>query len=192
MRSVPKVVAVAAGVIALAAWLGVQPGQAKEYPDGYDPASGWTWDEDFRYNPATNPFGYRGANWDAWQGNRPAYGYYVPYTPAPAGYYYGSPPYANMPGANYSYGAYAGPAARDNLARLRVIVPGDAKVWFAGKATRQGGAERRFESPALTPGRSYSYDVKAQWRDKDGKEVTRTRHVDVSANSDRTVDFTRE
>jgi uncharacterized protein (TIGR03000 family) len=176
MRSVPKVVAVAAGVIALAAWFGVPPSQATEYPSGYDPASGWTWDQDFRYNPVTNPFGYRGAEWAAWQGYAPSYGYY-----------YGRLPIVTAPRADYSYGA----AARDNLARVRVLVPAGAKVWFDGKATEQSGTERRFESPALTPGHAYSYDVKAQWRDKSGKEVTRSRRVDVSANANVTVDFTR-
>jgi uncharacterized protein (TIGR03000 family) len=191
MSSVLKVVAVVTGVVALAACLGVRPAQAKDYPNGYDPASGWSWDEDFRYNPATNPFGLRGADWDAWQGYTPSYRVYVPYNPAPVGYYYGSLPYGRMPPADYSYGAYSRPAP-DNLARVRVIVPADAKVWFDDKATRQDGTDRRFESPALTPGRAYTYDVKARWRDKDGKEVTRTRRVDVSANANVTVDFLRE
>jgi uncharacterized protein (TIGR03000 family) len=192
MRSVTKSVASVAGVVALSAWLLAQPARAKDYPNGYDPESGWTWDQDFRYNPVTNPFGLRGAAWDAWEGRTPSSGYYVPYSPAPAGYYYGTLPSGAMRSAGYSYGAYSRPAAQDNLARLRVIVPADAKVWFDNKATRQDGGERRFESPALTPGRTYTYDVKAQWRDKDGKEVTRTRHVDVSANSDVMVDFLRD
>jgi uncharacterized protein (TIGR03000 family) len=70
-------------------------------------------------------------------------------------------------------------------------VPADAKLWFDGAATRQSGAVREFESPQLKPGKEYTYDVKAQWRDADGKEVTRTRRVDVRANANVTVDFTR-
>jgi uncharacterized protein (TIGR03000 family) len=188
MRGVLKGVAVVLGVVALAAFLGARPAQAKEYPGGYDPQTGWYWDDEFRYNPVTNPFGLRGENWALYQGSTPSYG---AYRPAPVSYYYGTIPYATMPPADYSYGAYSRPAP-DNLARVRVMVPSDAKVWFDGKATRQEGADRRFESPALTPGRAYSYEVKAQWRDRDGKEVTRTRRVDVSANSNLTVDFNRE
>jgi uncharacterized protein (TIGR03000 family) len=82
-------------------------------------------------------------------------------------------------------------AAQDNEARIRVIVPQDAKVWFDGKETKQGGQVRMFESPELKPGKEYSYDVKAQWKDQNGKDVTQTRHIDVSANSQKTVDFTR-
>jgi uncharacterized protein (TIGR03000 family) len=185
MSSVVKVGAVVTGVVALAACLGARPAQAKDYPGGYDPISGWYWDDAFRYNPVTNPFGLRGANWALYQGYTPSSG------PAPVSYYYGTLPYGTMPPADYSYGAYSRPAP-DNLARVRVMVPADAKVWFDGKATRQDGTDRRFESPALTPGRAYSYEVKARWRDRDGKEVTRSRRVDVSANANVTVDFTRE
>ncbi len=191
MRSVVRVGVAVVAFAALAAWLGAGPARAKDYPNGYDPQSGWSWDEDFRYNSATNPFGLRGPDWAAWQGYTPSSGYYVPYSPTPMGYYYGTT-YPAYNAGSYSYGAYAAQPARDNLARVRVMVPADAKVWFDGQATKQTGADRRFESPALKPGHSYSYDVKAQWRDKNGKEVTRTRHVDVSANANVTVDFMRD
>jgi uncharacterized protein (TIGR03000 family) len=110
-------------------------------------------------------------------------------------YYYGSPSYdystmpayGDMGGSGYAYGSTA-----DNAARVRVMVPPDAKVWFNDRATRQTGSERDFETPALQPGRDFTYDVKAQWRDQNGKEVTQTRHVDVRANSNVTVDFMRQ
>ena len=73
-----------------------------------------------------------------------------------------------------------------------MVVPPDAQVWFDGKLTSQSGETRYFASPPLAPGRQYVYDVKVRWRDKDGKEVTRTRRVDVSANANVTVDFLRE
>jgi uncharacterized protein (TIGR03000 family) len=50
---------------------------------------------------------------------------------------------------------------------------------------------RLFESPALTPGRDFNYEIKAQWRGADGKAVTRTRTVDVRANAHVNVDFTQ-
>jgi uncharacterized protein (TIGR03000 family) len=109
-------------------------------------------------------------------------------------YYYGSPTYdynampayGDVGNSGYAYGS----TAQDNTARVRVIVPPDAKVWFNDRATKQAGGVREFETPALTPGRDFSYDVKAQWRDANGKDVTQTRHVDVRANSGVTVDFT--
>ena len=105
--------------------------------------------------------------------------------------YDGMPTYGLVPSGSYSYGAYAQAPARDNVAHIRLIVPADAKVWFDDKATSRRGAVRRYDSPALKPGLEYSYTVKAQWRDDSGKEVTRTRDVDVSAGANVTVDFTR-
>jgi len=71
-----------------------------------------------------------------------------------------------------------------------VIVPPGAKVSFGSRATQQDGSVRLFESPPLTPGREYVYDVTAQWRE-DGKDATQTRHVAVRANAAVTVDFTQ-
>jgi uncharacterized protein (TIGR03000 family) len=129
------------------------------------------------------------------------YGYSRPYYYGDSGGYYDTTPYYNgAPSYDYSsapaYGDRAAPdyaydsTARDTSAQVRVIVPPDAKVWFNDRLTKQTGSERDFASPALTPGRDFSYDVKAQWRDENGKEVTRTRHVDVRANANVTVDFT--
>jgi uncharacterized protein (TIGR03000 family) len=180
-----QVMTVGAAVAVLAVLAGSQPAQAKEYPSGYDPASGWTWDQDFRYSEVTNPYGYRNWDWSSSPSYSPSFSnYYVP----PINYY-AYPMYNTAPSANYSYGAYA--PAQDNEARIRVVVPQDAKVWFDNKATKQSGSQRHFESPALTPGKQYSYDVKAQWKDENGKEVTQTRHIDVGANTNVTVDFTQ-
>jgi uncharacterized protein (TIGR03000 family) len=116
----------------------------------------------------------------------------------PEGYSYAAPSadyydgaYANRPLApnNYSYGAYS-PSA-ENVASIRLAVPADARVWFDNKATNQRGQTRDFQSPPLAPGRQYVYDVKVSWRDKDGKEITRTRQLSLSANSAVSADFTR-
>src|SRR5262249_9914799 len=109
-----------------------------------------------------------------------------PFVPAGPGAY----SYGVMPSADYSYGAYAQPAP-DNTAHIRLIVPEGAKVWFGNSATTQTGRVRLFDSPPLTPGKDYTYDVKATWSE-DGKEVTRTRRVDVRANASTTVDLTRQ
>jgi uncharacterized protein (TIGR03000 family) len=114
------------------------------------------------------------------------YDTYPYYGDAPS-YYSGSPTYSGM-SSSYGYGAPA--QAQDNAAHIRVIVPPDAKVWFGNTATQQTGAVRHFESPELTTGKDYTYDIKAQWTEE-GKEVTRTRQVNVRAGSYFSVDFTR-
>ena len=62
----------------------------------------------------------------------------------------------------------AGQAAPSNTATIQVSVPADAKVWFDDSPTEQTGSERSFESPPLTPGKTYSYMITAQWRGPDG------------------------
>jgi uncharacterized protein (TIGR03000 family) len=78
---------------------------------------------------------------------------------------------------------------QDNLARLTVRVPPDAKVWFDDEPTSQQGPVRNFDSPPIDPGQEYTYDIRAQWRQGD-REVERTKHVVVEAGKDITVDFT--
>jgi uncharacterized protein (TIGR03000 family) len=146
-----------------------------------------------------------GSNWSFYGGGRsggsssysPSYysGPVVPYGGYPyaarsAGYYNGA--YANgvMSWPNYSYGSYS--PSQENVARIRLVVPADAQVWFGNAATKQRGETRHFESPPLSPGHQYVYDITVRWRDKDGQEVTRTRQLNVSANSTVSADFTRQ
>jgi uncharacterized protein (TIGR03000 family) len=75
-----------------------------------------------------------------------------------------------------------------NSALIAVRVPANAEIWFDGEKTSQTGSEREFVSPPLTPGRTFSYDVRARWRDN-GRTVDRTRHVDVRAGQRQKVDF---
>jgi uncharacterized protein (TIGR03000 family) len=158
-----------AAIVALTAWLGVRPAEGKEWPGRYDQAARRYYDEEER--------DYRAMGYDTRTGSLT---YPLLFSP------HASPP-------NYRYYGVSAPPApvRSNTARIRLIVPAEAQVWFDNHATTQAGPERRFESPALAPGRQYTYAVKAQWRDASGKEVTRTRQVDVGANSEVTVDLTR-
>jgi uncharacterized protein (TIGR03000 family) len=122
----------------------------------------------------------------------PGYTYSTPYYYGDSDVYYDTMPYYY--GSTYStpdYDYCSAPAYGDMTSPV-VVPQQDATVWFNGRMTNQTGTVRDFESPALTPGLDFSYDVKAQWRDKDGKEVTRTRHIDVRANSNVTVDFTNQ
>ncbi len=143
-------------------WGGIGVGIGLGYPwYGY----GGYWPGDYAYS--SGPYYYGDNYYDA----TPYYG--------GATYNYGNQVYSDAASPDYYYGSTG--QAPDNEARVRVVVPEDAKVWFNDRMTQQSGTVRTFESPALTPGRDFSYDVKAQWRDKDGKDVTQTRHVYVRA-----------
>ncbi|HEY7156857.1 MAG TPA: TIGR03000 domain-containing protein [Gemmataceae bacterium] len=82
------------------------------------------------------------------------------------------------------------PSQGDHVAQVLVIVPENAEVWFEGEKTRQTGSQRKFWSPVLTPGKTYSYKVKARWQEN-GKPVEQTRTIDVSANRISRVEFTK-
>jgi uncharacterized protein (TIGR03000 family) len=83
----------------------------------------------------------------------------------------------------------AAPAALSGSATIDISVPADAKVWFDDIPTVQTGSERRFESPPLTPGKTYSYEVTAQWRGPDGQYVVRKQPVSVRANEISNLEF---
>jgi len=114
------------------------------------------------------------------------------YAPADQGYAPATPAFPAVPAEENAEGQdYApeqAPAQADNSAQVRVIVPPDAKVWFAGQETTQTGTEREFSSPALTPGKSYYYEVRARWM-QNGKPVDQTRRVKVLPNQTTTVAF---
>jgi len=118
----------------------------------------------------------------------------------PYSYYsYGANPYygssSAYPRTPEEYGtaaaqAQAPPPPKDDMAHLLVIVPENAELWFNGTKTTQTGPQREFVSPELTPGKNYSYEIKARWNEN-GKTVEQTRTVPVQANDWKTVDFTQ-
>jgi uncharacterized protein (TIGR03000 family) len=146
-----------------------------------------------------------GGGWGGWGGYYP-----VGYSYASNWVYpyrvYGYGPYAFGNPAAAGYSSYYFPAetrpeqgvapvayeeeARDNEAHLLVHVPPDAELWFDDKPTRQRGPDREFNSPPLTPGRNYHYDVRARWMEN-GKPVEATRTVRVRANDRKEVDMTQ-
>lgn len=102
--------------------------------------------------------------------------YYVTYPSSfrsPA-YYYGS----TSTEGYYSTSTAASRSKRPVLVNLRV--PSEAKIWIDGSETKQTGTNRSFESPPVTVGREYAYQIRVQWN-RDGKEVTQTRQVTVHA-----------
>ncbi len=80
-------------------------------------------------------------------------------------------------------------ATPSNTATIEVTVPADAWVWFDDTLMKQGGTERLFESPPLTPGKAYSYVITAQWHGPDGQDVVRKQQVTVRANESNNVEF---
>ncbi len=97
------------------------------------------------------------------------------------------PSYSNWHGQSY----YQAPVQTvpDNMVHLRMSLPSGAKVWIENKEMPTTDATQMFESPVLTPGKEYTYHIKVQWKGADGKEVTRTRNVDVKANSNIDLDM---
>jgi uncharacterized protein (TIGR03000 family) len=136
-----------------------------------------------RYYGGYYPYGYqRYYPWD--DGGYRSY-YYAPNddygTPSENGAY-------STPSEEESGRTMPPAAATDNAAHIRVLVPAGAKITFEGKPTEQTGSVRYFNSPPLEPGKSFSYEVKASWREGD-REVTKTREVPVHAGDAVTVNF---
>jgi len=137
-------------------------------------------------------YGYRGGY--GYGGYSPSYGgtYYSPSVtyvdPSTTYVDPGYPQVEGIPADSSRDSLYYAPEPVDNTARLRILVPSDAKVWVGGQETAQRGQEREFGSPPLTPGKSYTYEVKARWMEN-GEPVEKTRQVKVIANRTTTVDF---
>jgi uncharacterized protein (TIGR03000 family) len=75
-------------------------------------------------------------------------------------------------------------------ARLTVTVPPDAALWFNSVLKEETGRVRVFQSPPLTPGEDYLYQVHARWTES-GQTVHRIRMVRVQANEHVKVDLTQ-
>jgi uncharacterized protein (TIGR03000 family) len=74
------------------------------------------------------------------------------------------------------------PKEKTDLSEVMAYVPENAKVWFNGQATKQGGVMRRYEPPRLQAGKKYTYDVRIVWYE-DGQWVSETKVVPISAGS---------
>jgi uncharacterized protein (TIGR03000 family) len=123
----------------------------------------------------------------------PAYTY-GNYQPAYyGGMSYSGPAYASYgPSMNYqsSYPPGGGLSTQsENSAGITVVVPANAEIWFDGSKTQQTGPTREFMTPSLTPGKSFTYEVRARWMDG-ANEVDQTRTVTVTPGKTTTVNFT--
>lgn len=75
-------------------------------------------------------------------------------------------------------------------AKIDLIVPADADVWFEGRKMTQTGVKRQFITPHLAGARSYAYTVRAQWLEN-GKTVERSKEVIVKAGERLFIDWTK-
>jgi uncharacterized protein (TIGR03000 family) len=74
------------------------------------------------------------------------------------------------------------------VATIKVTVPAAAKIMIDGKPTMSTGEERLFETPPLTPGKSFTYIFKATWFDGSYPTV-RMAEVRVEAGKETVVDL---
>jgi uncharacterized protein (TIGR03000 family) len=91
-------------------------------------------------------------------------------------------------GPSYPVATETNGTQSDSPVNITVRVHANAELWFDGTKTKSTGAVRKFRSPPLESGRQYTYDVRARWKDN-GRTVTQTRHLNVSAGDQITVRF---
>jgi uncharacterized protein (TIGR03000 family) len=81
------------------------------------------------------------------------------------------------------------PGQPDTTAHLTLTVPAGANVWVDGTKTYSAGPVRVLQSPPLAPGSDYKYQIRARWKDDDGREVTQTQQVIVTAGAHVSAQF---
>jgi uncharacterized protein (TIGR03000 family) len=127
-------------------------------------------------------YGYGGYGYGGY--GYPSYGYGSYYDPYDYGY--AAPAYTD-PGIPADAQPYTS-VPLDNRAHVTIQVPNpNADVMIDGTETSTKGMIREFQSPPLAPGQ-YTYEVRATWTEN-GKAVTQTRKVGVSAGSQSFVNF---
>ena len=93
-------------------------------------------------------------------------------------------------------GGFAGPGlywptpvqVPTNTAKLYVTLPSDAKLTIDGEETVSTSESRVFESPSLTPGKTFFYVLKATVV-RDGKTETVTKEVTVRAGEETRINI---
>jgi uncharacterized protein (TIGR03000 family) len=161
------------------------------YPHyGYSPYSGYR----HNYYPYYGYPYYGSYNYYPYSSYYPYYGSTGYYSPA-----YGSEPdlgsdSAVLPLVSESYvpatpsysNAVQAPA--DRPAHVTVRVPANAEIWVNDSKTTTTGSVREYQTPPLTPGKRYTYEIRARWSDN-GQEVTQTQEVEVTAGVPTNVQF---
>jgi uncharacterized protein (TIGR03000 family) len=84
----------------------------------------------------------------------------------------------------------AGGRAREEYRPYFALPTAEARVWLNDAPAESTSANRRFQSPPLEPGQSYSYRLRAQ-SVEDGRTVERSTKVLVQAGKQVQVDLTK-
>lgn len=82
------------------------------------------------------------------------------------------------------------PDAPAGTVLLNVRVPQAAQIWIEGDKTQQTGQFRQFVSPPLEQGKTFSYQVKAEWTEN-GQKIVRNRKIMVHAGEAVDIDLLR-
>ena len=91
-------------------------------------------------------------------------------------------------GSTPAPGQQPAPAAQPAVLIVR-LPAADARLEVDGAATQQTGAMRRFVTPPLEPGKTYSYTLSAFWEPNNYTKITRTRKATVRAGQPTEVDL---
>ncbi len=75
-------------------------------------------------------------------------------------------------------------------AHITIKAPAGAEIWFDDTKMTETGPVRQFYTPPLERGRDYSYQVRLRWQ-QEGRTLTQTHELFVTAGSHITVDFTK-
>jgi uncharacterized protein (TIGR03000 family) len=174
-------------------YYGYYPNYSGYYPYGYGnyPYYGY-----YPNYSGYNPYGYGNYSYD---GYYPNYSGYYPYdygySPYSGAYFNDSSWYPNA-GGSTSVSPLPStavlPQVSGNNAAIHVRVPfAVAEVTFNGQKITTTGIHRIFTTPELTPGKTYTYVVTANWTDG-GLPWSETRTVQVQAGQVASVDLTKK
>ena len=84
--------------------------------------------------------------------------------------------------------ALQAPKGSEAEARITVLVPADAEIFFNEESTTQTGSKRLFITPSINIGKDYTYEIRARWLEKE-KRIEQSRTVTVSGGATVHVDF---
>jgi uncharacterized protein (TIGR03000 family) len=84
--------------------------------------------------------------------------------------------------------ALRAPKRSEAEARITVLAPADAEIFFDDEATTQKGSERLFITPSIKIGKDYTYEVRARWQEK-GKMIEQSRTITISGGGSVPVNF---
>jgi uncharacterized protein (TIGR03000 family) len=124
--------------------------------------------------------GYGGYGYQPYYSGYGSYGYspYNVYGSTP--YYYSESwvpyqGYSPVTPATTTYQSYYPPQSdqTNNTAMVEVTCPPNAQLWFDNTATAQTGTNRHFATPPLSPGQTYTYEIRATWTQPDGTPMTK-------------------